>query len=74
MVEEQLYEMQQYQGREERIQMHIERVAPLHVEVAVSIAKVAIRNHPKQRGHDHAAEYAVNKHDVQCEQNRLQKP
>lgn len=65
MIEEQLHEVQQNQRRKERVQVHVERVAPLDVRVQLAAAQVAICQRPHERGHDDAAQQEIDDHHVE---------
>lgn len=65
MVEEQLHEMQQNQRRKERVQVYVERVAPLDVCVQLAAAQIPIGQRPHERRHDDAAQQKIDDHHVE---------
>lgn len=71
MIEEQLHKMQQNQRRKERVQVHIERVAPLDVRINLAAPQIPIGERPHERRDDNAAQQKVDHHHVEQEIDAL---
>jgi hypothetical protein len=71
LVEEQLYKMQKHQRRKESVEMNIEGVAPFDVWIHGRLPHITIGHYPQNCCHNHSAEDAVNKNNVQQEKQTL---